>query len=179
MFKLDDNFLQEIGLGGLPAQDKNAMLQQIYETLEIRVGMRLAEQMSDAQLDEFEQFINKNDEAGALKWLETNLPHYKDVVAEELNKLKEEIKANAPQILQVAQQQAAAQPQTPPAAPQAGQTSTPPPAAPQQAPAAPEANPAPTPSQAPPSPPTPEVGPSPSAETPTSFDQDQQPPMAA
>ena len=99
MFKLDNNFLKELGLDSLPPDEKNKMLAQIYETLEMRVGVRLASGMSDAQLDEFEGYINKNDEAGALKWLETNFPNYKDVVAEELNKLKEEVKASAPQIL--------------------------------------------------------------------------------
>lgn len=99
MFKLDDNFLKELGLDGLPAEEKNKMLSHIYETLEMRVGVRLASKMTDAQLDEFESFINNNDEAGALKWLETNFPNYKDVVAEELNKLKEEIKQSAPHIL--------------------------------------------------------------------------------
>ncbi len=100
MFKLDDNLLQELGLGSLPPAEKNKMLAHIYETLELRVGMKLAEQMSDAQLDEFEGFIDKNDEAGALKWLETNFPNYKDVVADELEKLKAEIKAQAPQIVE-------------------------------------------------------------------------------
>ena len=103
MFKLDDNFLKELGLDGLPSDEKNKMLAHIYETLEMRVGVKLASNMSDAQLDEFESFINNNDEAGALKWLETNFPNYKDVVAEELNTLKEEIKAVAPQILSEAQ----------------------------------------------------------------------------
>ncbi|HYF96472.1 MAG TPA: DUF5663 domain-containing protein [Patescibacteria group bacterium] len=99
MFKLDNNFLKELGLDGLPADEKNKMLAHIYETLEMRVGVRLASGMTDAQLDEFESYINKNDEAGALKWLETNFPNYKDVVAEELEKLKQEIKAAAPHIL--------------------------------------------------------------------------------
>lgn len=99
MFKLDNNFLKELGLDSLPNEEKNKMLAHIYETLEMRVGIRLASGMSDAQLDEFESYINNNDEAGALKWLETNFPNYKDVVAEELNKLKEEVKASAPQIL--------------------------------------------------------------------------------
>lgn len=100
MFRLDDNLLQELGLGSLPVSEKNKMLAHIYETLELRVGMRLAEQMSDAQLDEFESFIDRNDEAGALKWLETNFPNYKEVVSDELEKLKAEIKAQAPQIIQ-------------------------------------------------------------------------------
>src|SRR6185312_7119198 len=100
MFQLDDNLLRELGLGDLPAAEKNKMLAHIYETLELRVGMRLADQMSDAQLDEFEGFIDRNDEAGALKWLETNFPNYKQVVADELEKLKDEIRQQAPQIMQ-------------------------------------------------------------------------------
>ncbi|CAN5396987.1 hypothetical protein BH10PAT3_BH10PAT3_4410 [soil metagenome] len=99
MFKLDNDFLQSLGLGGLPVDEKNRLLQMIYERLEMNVGMRLAEKMSDQQLDEFEGFIDRNDEAGALKWLESNFPNYKDVVAEELEKLKGEVQAAAPQIL--------------------------------------------------------------------------------
>lgn len=104
MFKLDDNLLQELGLGALPAEDKRVMLGHIYETLEMRVGMTLAQQMTNEQLDEFESFIDSNDEAGALKWLETNFPNYKQVVADELEKLKDEIKATAPQIVAASQQ---------------------------------------------------------------------------
>lgn len=100
MFRLDDNLLQELGLGSLPPNEKNKMLAHIYETLELRVGMKLAEQMSDAQLDEFESFIDRNDEPGALRWLETNFPDYKKVVADELETLKSEIKNQAPAILE-------------------------------------------------------------------------------
>jgi hypothetical protein len=110
MFKLDDNLLRELGLGSLPAEEKNKMLAHIYETLEMRVGMKLAEQMSNEQLDEFEGFIDRNDEAGALKWLESNFPDYKQVVADELDNLKGEIKAAAPQIVEASQH---AQPQPP------------------------------------------------------------------
>lgn len=113
MFQLDDNLLRELGLGDLPAAEKNKMLAHIYETLELRVGMKLAEQMSDAQLDEFEGFIDRNDEAGALKWLETNFPDYKQVVADELEKLKAEIKQQAPAIMQATMAEDGAQP-TPP-----------------------------------------------------------------
>lgn len=105
MFKLDDNLLIELGLGTLPAVEKNKMLGHIYETLEMRVGMTLAQQMTEEQLNEFESFIDGNDEAGALKWLETNFPNYKQVVADELEKLKLEVKTAAPQILASAQQQ--------------------------------------------------------------------------
>lgn len=103
MFKLDNDFLISLGLGGLPVDEKNKLLQVIYERLEMNVGMRLAERMNDEQLEEFEGFIDRNDEAGALRWLETNFPNYKDVVAGELEKLKVEVSASAPQILAAAQ----------------------------------------------------------------------------
>jgi hypothetical protein len=104
MFKLDDNFLADVGLATLPAEEKRKMLAHIYETLELRVGMKLAQNMTDAQLDEFEQLMDANNEAGALQWLETNVPNYKDVVAAELTGLKAEISAQAPGILAASQQ---------------------------------------------------------------------------
>jgi predicted RNA-binding Zn ribbon-like protein len=106
MFKLDNAFLEELGLGGLPTEEKNKMLAHIYETLEMRVGIKLAERMTDQQLDEFEAYIDRNDEAGALSWLESNFPNYKQVVADELQKLKDEIRTSAPQILAASQNQA-------------------------------------------------------------------------
>ncbi len=99
MFKLDNSLLEELGLAALPTEEKNKMLAQIYETLEMRVGMKLAEQMTNEQLDEFEAFIDRNDEAGALTWLETNFPNYKQVVADELEKLKLEIKQSSADII--------------------------------------------------------------------------------
>jgi predicted RNA-binding Zn ribbon-like protein len=117
MFKLDDKLLHEVGLGGLPAHEKNRMLQHIYETLEMRVGVTLARQMTNEQLDEFEGFIDRNDEAGALKWLEANFPNYKQVVADELEKLKGEIKQSAPQILAASAQAAQMAPPSPPQPP--------------------------------------------------------------
>jgi hypothetical protein len=105
MIRIDDTLLEEIGLIALPKQDRDQLLRQIYETLEMRVGMRLAERMTDQQLDEFERFIDTNDEAGALKWLESNFPDYKQVVADELEKLKGEIKQDSSKILQTMQSQ--------------------------------------------------------------------------
>lgn len=105
MLKIDNNLLQDLGLGELPTEEKNKMLKHIYDTLEMRVGMKLAEKMTDAQLDEFESFIKSNDEAGALKWLETNFPNYKQVVADELEALKLEIKSSSQQILEASRQE--------------------------------------------------------------------------
>lgn len=100
MFKLDNNFLNELGLNDLPDSEKTKMLAHIYETLELRVGMKLAENMRDEQLNEFEKLADANDEVASLKWLETNVPNYKDVVMSELEKLKTEIKTSSKQIIE-------------------------------------------------------------------------------
>lgn len=99
MFQIDDKFLESLGLAALPQEDKEKMKAHIYETLEMRVGMTLASNMTEAQLDEFEGLMNNNDEEGALRWLETNFPDYRAVVADELEKLKKEISASASDIL--------------------------------------------------------------------------------
>lgn len=129
MFQLDDKFLQSVGLGDLPEDQKQAFLQHTYETLEERVGTRLANGLSEAQLEEFEGFATHNEEKingwlnqnvpnyqeeedykqlaasapdnvpplvvaaefASVRWLGINSPNYRDVVAEELTKLRDEI----------------------------------------------------------------------------------------
>lgn len=59
MFQLDDNFLKELGLDQLPDEQKKPFLQHIYSELELRVGERLSQGMSEAQLDEFANIIDK------------------------------------------------------------------------------------------------------------------------
>lgn len=143
MLKIDNSLLQEVGLGGLPAAEKNSFLKHIYETLEMRVGIRLADQMSNQQLDEFERYFEAKDDAGAFKWLETNFPNYKDIVQQEFEKLKKEVAQSAPQILAASQQQAAQVGQSQPAQAQPlsqqGQVASPQPV--QQPPAAAQSNP--------------------------------------
>lgn len=108
MLKLDNNLLEELGLGSLPETQKRQMLQHIYDTLELRVGTQLANQMTDKQLEEFEKFIDAGGDANqaqALQWLEANLPNYKDVVQQTFDALKVEVKSMAPQLLTSAAQQ--------------------------------------------------------------------------
>ena len=105
MLKIDNNLLNDLGLASLPDAEKNSLLKHIYETLEMRVGVRLADQMTNQQLDEFEQYFEAKDDAGAFKWLESNFPNYKDIVQEEFDKLKAEIQQTADQILLASQAQ--------------------------------------------------------------------------
>lgn len=189
MLKIDNSLLEEIGLGGLPETEKNSFLKHVYETLEMRVGIRLADQMTNEQLDEFEQYFEAKDDAGAFKWLETNFPNYKDIVQQEFDKLKAEVAQSAPQILaasQAAQAQAVQQPQpannfAPPAVVPAP-ASPPAPsfgshyAAPQQPSYSPGPGPAPSPSVASPAP-APAYDPAPPVAQPPQFTSVSPPPQ--
>lgn len=97
--QLDDNFLVTLGLGDMPSDEKKAFLQHLYQELELRVGTELSKNLTDEQLEEFEKLINANDQQGAMQWLETNCPNYKDVVKAEIEKLRDEIMQNKDAIL--------------------------------------------------------------------------------
>ncbi len=75
MFQLDDKFLADIGLNDLPEEQKKAFLQHIYDELELRVGTKLSDGMSDEQLEEFEAIIDRKDEV-IRTWLEKYVPDY-------------------------------------------------------------------------------------------------------
>ena len=77
MFQLDDQFLADIGLNELPEDQKKPFLQHIYEELELRVGTRLSDGLSDAQLEEFEKIIDR-DQATIDGWLANYVPQYAD-----------------------------------------------------------------------------------------------------
>lgn len=76
MFQLDDNFLRDLGITDLPEDQKKALLRHIYEELELRVGERLAEGMSESQMTEFETLLDR-DEEKTRQWLQDNAPEYK------------------------------------------------------------------------------------------------------
>lgn len=75
MFQLDDNFLQELGLGELPLEQRKAFLEHVYSQLELRVGTRLSEGLSESQLSEFESFVDRDSEK-VQAWIGANTPDY-------------------------------------------------------------------------------------------------------
>lgn len=77
MFQLDENLLNDLGLGDMPAEQKTPFLQHIYEQLEYKVGLRLSEGMTDEQLSEFEAIFDRNDTT-IRNWLAQHSPDYQN-----------------------------------------------------------------------------------------------------
>lgn len=90
MFQLDNKFLEEVGLGNLPDDQKQMFLDYFREQLELRVGTRLSDGLSDAQLEEFESFID-HDEEKVNAWVMQHVPNYND------DKTFQDLKASAPE----------------------------------------------------------------------------------
>jgi hypothetical protein len=95
MFQLDENFLKDLGLDGLPDEQKQAFLQHIYEELELRVGTKLSEGLTEQQMQEFEAFVDqKEDKVQA--WFEKNLPNFEQQA--DFQQLIQRVPANTPKI---------------------------------------------------------------------------------
>lgn len=58
--KFDDNFLLEVGLSNLPEDKKQEFLTQAQEELELRVGTKMSQGLSEAQIAEFEGIMNND-----------------------------------------------------------------------------------------------------------------------
>ncbi len=75
MITLDNEFLATVGLAEMPADDRPAFLQMIYEELEFRVGVTLSDGLSDAQLEEFEAIMDRVPDR-VLAWIDTHAPDF-------------------------------------------------------------------------------------------------------
>src|SRR5688500_6919675 len=95
MFQLDDKFLQDVGLGNLPDEDKKAFLQHIYDELELRVGTKLSEGLSEQQMGEFEAFVDRNEDK-VRAWFAANMADY--ATRPDFQQLKASAPADIPEI---------------------------------------------------------------------------------
>ena len=95
MFQLDDNFLKELGLDSLPDEQKQAFLQHIYEELELRVGTKLSEGLSEQQMQEFEAFVDQKEDR-VRAWFEKFLPNFDE--QPDFQQLKTRVPAGTPHI---------------------------------------------------------------------------------
>lgn len=62
MIKIDEKFLEEVGLAEMPAEQRDAFLKHTQEELEVRVGEEMSRGMTVEQLEEFEGIMNKDRE---------------------------------------------------------------------------------------------------------------------
>ena len=94
--EFNDNFLQEMGLSEMPDDQKQRFLDYVQEELEVRIGERISEGLSEVQLNQFDLIT---DQAEATKWLEANRPDYRNIVASTIAEMKDDIRANRDRLI--------------------------------------------------------------------------------
>lgn len=97
MFEFDDSFLESVGLGSLSAEQKQSLMRHIVDELEMRVGTRLSEGLSDKELSEFEKLKSNSQEA--FDWLVKHRPNFAQVVSAEIERIQKETASNKDQLL--------------------------------------------------------------------------------
>lgn len=94
--RLDDNFLAEVGLAAMPAEQKQEFLNYVQEELEVRIGERISRGVPEEKLREFDMTETTEE---AKKWLEENRPDYREIVERTIREMMDEIRANRAKIL--------------------------------------------------------------------------------
>lgn len=94
--RVDEEFMNEVGLAEMPAAHKEAFMEQAEEELEVRVGQNIGALLSDAQIAEFEQISDVEQAAG---WLNVHVPNYREIVAQVFQGFKKELLAERDKIL--------------------------------------------------------------------------------
>lgn len=97
VLRFDDDYLADAGVGALPEWARPRILRHLYGVLELRVGMVLVNRMNVDEVTELERLME--DGAGALAWLEANHPGHREIVREEFERLRDELRRNGPRLL--------------------------------------------------------------------------------
>lgn len=96
MVRIDDAFMEEVGLSAMPEAEKRAFMEHAEQELEVRVGQQIGAGLPEEKLDEFERIEDVN---LAAQWLQENVPNYREIVTEVFRAFKEEIRAESRNIL--------------------------------------------------------------------------------
>jgi len=92
--QVDDQFLVAMGLDGLSEEEKQESLAVILKTLDMNVAQRVSDQLTEEQLAQFDDLLDKEDEEAITKWLSENVHNYQQIIEEEAQKMKDEATAD-------------------------------------------------------------------------------------
>jgi hypothetical protein len=90
MIQFDENLFGEEIFAKVPEADKPVILGQLFITLELRVGERIADELNEEQLEVFAQL--DGDDAKRQAWLDEAVPTLPAIIAEEVKILRSEVK---------------------------------------------------------------------------------------
>jgi len=88
----DKQLIAEFGLEKFDQDLQQGLLAQYYETVNMRVAMKLEDELSDEQLAEFEKVHDAGDDEATQQWLKSTITDYDKLVNDETEAVKADIK---------------------------------------------------------------------------------------
>jgi hypothetical protein len=86
-----DDLIKDLGIDRMDPEKQADILSELYDTLQMRVGARLAEDLTEEQAAKIEE-ASKKGEAEAQAALQEVVPNYDELVADELEGMRQELK---------------------------------------------------------------------------------------
>jgi len=84
MKNYDDQIEKIVDSLNIPDKDRDLMIASIYQDLKLRVGMRLAEELSDEELAKLMPLFNEDNQEEALMRISHMAPNLDQIIDEEL-----------------------------------------------------------------------------------------------
>lgn len=93
---IDDKFMEEVGLSVMPPAEKKAFMEHAEEELQVRVGQGVGAELTDEQMQQFDSI---DDISELRRWLDVNLPSYREIIQHVYQNFKQEILSERANIL--------------------------------------------------------------------------------
>ena len=77
---IDKELIKELGLDQIHRDKLEGILDELAVILQPALSDKLEASLSDEQLDQFDQFLIKNDEMGAFSYLQQQIPNFTEVI---------------------------------------------------------------------------------------------------
>ncbi len=96
--KIQQNIIEEFGLGGLPEEKQAELLTAMTESVLKRITIKILEQLSDEDRDEFDKLRETDEPDKITEFLRAKISDYDQMVEEVIRQFKEETKETMAEI---------------------------------------------------------------------------------
>lgn len=86
---LNINLVKELGLDSLPIEKKEALMNQMMETVESRINLEVLSTLTEDQKKELDKVLDSNGDM--LNFLKNTIPNFELMVAETIANFKKEL----------------------------------------------------------------------------------------
>jgi len=89
---LEANIIEALGLEPLPDEQKIKMVEMMSTVVQKRLMLRIMEQLSETDKDEFEKILGGKDaDLAAAEFIKNRVPNFDEMIQEEIIKIKQEM----------------------------------------------------------------------------------------